>query len=179
MDIEKYKNETTTEILRRYAMDEHDIELSETHKEMWNWVLFADEMMQQSYGRPTIATMMSKRFSMSERTAYNYIKMSQEIFGGHRAPNASFVNALLFDKIQDALRRYKNTGKQEIEILKVFQKYEAELSRNQILTPEVPKIIMLITDPAELGLPEVNIEKLRREYEKRNTENIQDAEIVD
>lgn len=178
MEIEKYKRETTTEILRRFAMEDTDIILTPTQEETWQKILFADEMMQQSYSRTTIATMMSKRYEISERTAHNHIKMCMDIFGGHRAPNAEFVNALLFDKIQDALRRYKNSGKLEAEILKTFQKYAAEISRNQIFTPDIPKIVVIVTNPTEIGLQDINVERLRREYEKRNTDNIPDAELA-
>jgi hypothetical protein len=180
-NIEKYKNDTTLEILKRYAMDNEDeVTLTETQQKRWERVVFVDSLFQQSYNGPQIATMVHKRYDISERQAYTDIAFSQAIFGGIRKPNAEYVSAIFFDKIQDALRRAKNNLKIEADLLKTFGKYAADLKNSEQNQPDVPKMIVIVTRPEDVGLEPVNIEKLKREFERRNTtEKFEDATIVE
>ncbi len=142
-------------------------------------MLFIDSLFQQSFNGPQIAAMVNKRYDIGERQAYSDIAIAQSIFGGIRKPNAEFVSAVFFDKIQDALRRAKNNLKIEADLLKTFGRYAADLSSKDQNEPNIPKMIVIVTNPKDVGLEEVNIEKLRREFEKKNnTENFEDATIV-
>lgn len=179
-DIEKYKDATTLEILKRYAADgDNEVTLSKPQQERWQRLLFIDEMLQQCYNGPQIATMVNKRYGITERTAYSDINMCQAIFGGIRKPNAEYVSSVFFDKLMDALRRSKNNLKVEADLLKTFGRFAQDLTSKEQNIPVVPKMIIIVTNPKDVGLEEVNVDRLRREFEKNNKIDFPDATVVE
>jgi len=125
--------------------------------------------------------MITKRYGLGIRQACADVALSQKIFGGVRKPNADFVSASFLDKLLDALRRAKasNDLKVEADLLKSYQRYATAISSVDNSVPEIPKMVVIVTRPEDIGLKPVNIEALKRKYEQRNTDNIPDAIIVD
>lgn len=179
-NIKKYEGLTTLELFKRYAADgEDEVKLTPLQQEKWQRILFIDEMLQQCYSSSQIATMVSKRYNIGERQANNDIYLCQNIFGGIRKPNAEYVQAVFFDKLMDALRRSKNNLKIEADLLKTFGRFAQDITSKEQNIPEVPKMIVIVTNPKEIGLPEVNVERLRREFDKTHNIEIPDAEIIE
>ena len=105
--------------------------------------------------------------------------MCQAIFGGIRKPNAEYVSSVFFDKLMDALRRSKNNLKVEADLLKTFGRFAQDLTSKEQNIPVVPKMIVIVTNPKDVGLEEVNVDRLRREFEKNNKIDFPDATVVE
>lgn len=181
-ELEKYKENSTVETLRAYAMDtEGEIRLTPTQERIWQAVVFSDTMFQEYYNTTQIKAMIVKRYGVTDRTAQNYVSIAQEIFGGARKPNSDYVSGLFLNQLQDAIRRARSSNdlKLEADLLKTFQRYVSDITSKEVFMPDIPKLVVVVTDPTQIGLEDINVERLRRNYEKKhNNGDIEEAVII-